>query len=116
MQQRRDKYEFEGEVVDHERMTEGGSIHSSYESDRHAYISMKDGQGKEREWHIKAIQSESVVRGVPLLTVVQGCRELRWCVGRTEVDWRFRTLWFARGDAEGMVIMRACVRGRGMQK
>jgi hypothetical protein len=29
---------------------------------------MKDGQSKEREWHIKAIQRESVVRGIPFLT------------------------------------------------
>jgi hypothetical protein len=27
VQQRRERYEFEGEVVDHERMSEGGSIH-----------------------------------------------------------------------------------------
>jgi hypothetical protein len=30
---------------------------------------MKDGQSKQREWHVKAIQRESVVRGVPLPTV-----------------------------------------------
>jgi hypothetical protein len=28
------------------------------------------GQSKEREWHIKAIQRESVVRGAPLFTGV----------------------------------------------
>jgi len=40
-----------------------------YGKDRWAFISTKDGQSTEREWHVKAIQRESVVRGVPFLTI-----------------------------------------------
>jgi hypothetical protein len=42
-----------------------------YGKDRQAFISTKDGQSKEREWHVKAIQRDSVVRGVPFLTYVK---------------------------------------------
>ncbi|OAX35376.1 hypothetical protein K503DRAFT_371993 [Rhizopogon vinicolor AM-OR11-026] len=53
----------------HERVSERGSIHLLYGKDRWAFISTKDGQSTGREWHVKAIQRESVVRGVPFLTV-----------------------------------------------
>ncbi|OAX38895.1 hypothetical protein K503DRAFT_127015 [Rhizopogon vinicolor AM-OR11-026] len=33
---------------------------------------VRDGQSKEREWHVKAIQRESVVREVPFLTIFTG--------------------------------------------
>ncbi|OJA15887.1 hypothetical protein AZE42_09697 [Rhizopogon vesiculosus] len=38
------------------------------ERERSCEASHNDGQSKEREWHIKAMQRDSVVRGVPFLT------------------------------------------------